>query len=195
LTRQAARATIKAPDYEVIMLAYIFLALAVGFRFLPQTLGFTPVTAALLFFGCYSSRRRIWIPVVALAASDFLLTTYRYAYPFTWDHYVTFLWYAAVAWLGTGLRNNPRPLRIIGAALAGSISFFLVSNFAFWTTGIMYPRSLDGLLTCFAAALPFFRRGLEGDLLFTCVMFATPALVTYLSGVWEKSGGGKAAAA
>jgi len=182
-------------DHEVIMLAYIFLAFAVGFRFLPQTLGFTPVAASLLFFGSHASRRRMWIPVLAFAVSDFLLTTFRYAYPFTWDHYVTFLWYAAVVWLGVGLGKNPKPLRIIGAALASSVSFFLISNFAFWTTGIMYPRNVEGLLTCFAAALPFFRRGIEGDVLFTCVMFATPALASYLSGLLDKSAGDHSAAA
>jgi len=181
-------------ENEVIMLAYVFLAVAVGFRFLPQTLGFTPVTAALLFFGAHVPRRRVWIPVLALAASDFLLTTFRYAYPFIWDHYVTFAWYAAIAWLGTSLRNNPKPLRIIVTALLSSISFFLVSNFAFWTTGIMYPRNVDGLLTCFAAALPFFRRGLEGDLLFACLMFATPAMAHQVSYLWDKASGDHAAA-
>jgi hypothetical protein len=165
----------------VIMLAYLFVAFAFAFRFLPQTLGFTPVAASLLFFGARGEKRRMWIPLVLMAASDVLLTTFRYAYPLTWDLLVTWVWYAAILWLGTNLRGNARPLRVIGAALASSVSFFLISNFMVWVSGTMYPMTLSGLTVCYGMGLPFFRRGLESDLLFTCVMFATPALVHYFS--------------
>jgi len=173
--------------FEVIMLAYVFVILAVAFRFLPNTLGFAAVTASLLFFGARGSRRQMWFPLALMAASDLFLTRIIYEYPFTWDHYVTWVWYAAILWVGTCLRGNIKPVRVIVAALASSLSFFLLSNFAFWTTGIMYPRTLDGLLTCYTAALPFFRRGVEGDLFFTCAMFATPVLGHYLAGVLGKT--------
>jgi hypothetical protein len=117
---------------------------------------------------------------------DLLLNRFVYSYPFAWDQMVVWLWYAAVLWLGTSLRENAKPLRVVGAALAGSLSFFLITNFAFWTTGMMYPRTLEGLLTCYTAALPFFRRGLEGDLVLTCALFATPVLGHYLAGVFGK---------
>ena len=39
-----------------------------------------------------------------MAASDVVLTKVVYAYPFVWDHFVTWAWYAAVLWLGTRLR-------------------------------------------------------------------------------------------
>ncbi len=32
-------------------------------------------------------------------------------------------------------------------------------------------------MTCYTAGLPFFRRGVAGDLLFTAVMFGLPAVV------------------
>jgi hypothetical protein len=168
------------------MLAYLFVIIAVAFRFLPNTLGFTPVAASLLFFGARGSRRQMWFPLALMAAGDVFLTRVVYSYPFTWDHLVTWIWYAAILWLGTNLRDNAKPVRVIGAALASSFSFFLVSNFAFWTTGLMYPRTLDGLFTCYAAGLPFFRRGMEADLLFTCAMFATPVLGHYLAGLLGK---------
>jgi hypothetical protein len=169
------------------MLAYLFVILAVAFRFLPNTLGFAPVTASLLFFGARGSRRQMWFPLALMAAGDIYLTRVIYSYPFTWDHLVTWAWYAAILWVGTNLRENAKPVRVVLASAASSVSFFLVSNFAFWTTGLMYPRTMDGLLTCYTAALPFFRRGLEGDVLFTCAMFATPVLGQYLAGVFGKS--------
>ena len=156
------------------MLAYLFIALAVAVRFLPHPWMFTPVAAALLFFGARGSRRQLWIPFALLAASDVILTRFVYAYVFSWDHFVTWAWYAAILWLGTTMRNRTTPLRVIGAALASSISFFLVSNFAVWACWDMYPKTFAGLMTSYTLALPFFRHALEGDLLFTSVMFATP---------------------
>ena len=85
------------------MLAYLFVVLAVAVRFMPHPWMFTPVTGSLLFFGARGPRRQLWIPFVLLAASDVALTKLVYAYPFTWDHYVTFSWYAAVLWLAQGL--------------------------------------------------------------------------------------------
>src|SRR5262245_40100875 len=108
---------------EVIMLAYLFLVMAVAVTFMRHTWMFTPVAASLLFFGSRGSRRFLWVPLVALAASDVVLTKVVYAYPFVWDHFVTWAWYAAVLWLGTKLRANAKPLTVLGAALASSVSF------------------------------------------------------------------------
>ena len=164
------------------MLAYVFVLLAIAVRFMPHPLAFTPVGASLLFFGARAPRRRWWVPVLLLAASDVILTKWVYVYAFSWDHFVTWGWYAGMLWLGTKLRENMRPLSILGASLAASVSFFLVSNFAAWAAwGDMYPRTGSGLIACYAAGVPFFRRGLEGDLLFTCIMFATPVVLHALS--------------
>ena len=177
------------------MLAYIFVLLAVAIRFVPHPWQFTPVAASLLFFGARGARRQLWIPLVLLAVSDLLLNRFVYAYPFTWDQSVIWAWYAAILWLGTGLRNKTsKPLPIIGAALGSSISFFLVSNFMVWAAGTMYPRNWAGLMTCFDAAVPFFRHTLEGDLLFTVVMFAAPAVLKVLADVFSKQGNPTAAA-
>jgi hypothetical protein len=169
------------------MLAYLFVILAIAVRFLPHPLAFTPVGAALLFFGAKGPRRQMWLPVALLAASDVVLTTMVYHYPVTWDHFVTWAWYAAMIWLGTKLRNGGS-VRILGAALAGSVSFFLVSNFAVWAVWHdMYPATFAGLMACYDAGLPFFRRAVEGDLLFTSAMFALPGLLQALSSQFHNS--------
>jgi hypothetical protein len=169
-----------APN-EVIMLAYVFVLFAVAVRFMPHPLAFTPVAAALLYFGARGSRRQLWVPFALLAGSDVILTKFVYSYQFSWDHFVTWAWYVAILWLGTGLRENTNWLRVGGAALASSISFFVVSNFAVWACWNMYPKTLSGLMTCYAAGLPFFRRGVAGDMLFTAVMFGLPAVATVVA--------------
>ena len=168
------------------MLAYLFVILAVVVRFMPHPLAFTPVGASLLFFGARGPRRQLWVPGALLAASDVVLTKFIYGSPFSADHFVTWAWYGAMVWLGTRLRENARPLPIVGAALTASVSFFVVSNFAVWAAwGDMYPKTLAGLTACYAAGLPFFRRSIEGDLLFTALMFATPVILHALSGASE----------
>ncbi len=163
------------------MLAYLFVVLAVAVRFMPHPWMFTPVTGSLLFFGARGPHRQLWIPFVLLAASDVALTKLVYAYPFTWDHYVTFAWYAAVLWLGTRLGAKTKWVPVIGAALASSASFFLITNLVAWAWLDMYPKNLSGVMMSYAAGLPFFRHALAGDLIFTTAMFATPIALHALS--------------
>lgn len=170
------------------MLAYIFVLVAVAVRFMPHPMAFTPVGAALLYFGARAPRRRMWIPLALLAASDVVLTTLFYRYPFSWDHFVTWAWYAGMIWLGWTIKRDSGAVRILGTALLGSVSFFLVSNFAVWAAWAMYPRTVAGLMTCYFAALPFFRHSVIGDLLFTAVMFGAPVLLQALAGKLHRAG-------
>jgi hypothetical protein len=165
------------------MLAYLFVIFAVLARmpFMPHPWNLTPVAAALLYFGARRPRRQLWVPFALLAASDVILTKFVYAFPFSWDHFVTWAWYAAILLLGTRLRKNSNWVRVGGAALASSVSFFVVSNFAVWACWNMYPKTFSGLMTCYDAGVPFFRHTLAGDLLFSAVMFGLPAIAALLA--------------
>ncbi len=166
------------------MLPYLFLLVAVVIRFLialkllPFAFNFTPVGAALLFFGARTERKRMWVPVLALAASDVLLNRFVYGYPFTADLLLTWAWYAGIVLMGAWLKENDRPLRVAGAALATSLTFFLVSNFAVWALWNMYPKDAAGLLQCYIAALPFFRQTVASDLLFSLLFFGLPMIIS-----------------
>ena len=186
------------------MLPYLFVLLAIAVRFLPflgplnvlpHAWHFTPVAASLLFFGARGSRRQMWIPLVLFAATDVILTKFVYSYALSWDMLVTFAWYAAILWLGTNLREKSGPARVIGAALASSVSFFLISNFAVWAAwSQMYPRTFNGLMMSYAAGIPFFRGTVESDLFFSVAMFGTPVFLHALSGWFHKTGDHVAAA-
>jgi hypothetical protein len=69
----------------------------------------------------------------------------------------------------------------MGSAAATSVSFYLLSNFAVWSAYDMYPKTLSGLMTCYAMAIPFFRGTLVGDLVFTAVLFAVPVAMKQFS--------------
>ena len=74
-------------------------------------------------------------------------------------------------WIGSRLRGTENPLYIGSAAVAGSIQFFLITNFAWLAASSMYPHTLAGMAACYAAGIPFFWRTLASDLLYSGVLF------------------------
>jgi hypothetical protein len=164
------------------MLPYLFVLLAVAFRFLilhlqPHPWDFTPLSASLLFFGAYGSRRQLWFPVALLVGTDVVLSKYVYGYPISWDLYVTWAWYAAIVLLGTRLGQHSKAVWVLCSALASSVSFFVMSNFAAWAAFDMYPKTWSGLMAAYVAGVPFFRYRPIGDVLFTAAFFAVPLVL------------------
>lgn len=165
------------------MPAYLLLLVAVLSRVVPHAgwFNFTAVGGALLYFGARRPWREMLAPLAALMATDFYLTLFSYHYAFRWQDYVpTWTWYLAAMALGHLLLRSRTSLpRFVSAVLLGPTSFFLMSNFAVWLTSGMYPRTGEGLIACYVAALPF--HGLEKDLLSTAlvagVAFGVPVLV------------------
>src|SRR5438270_9016860 len=159
------------------MLAYLFVILAVAVRFLPHTFHFTPVGASLLFFGAKQPRKFMWIPVAAFALSDIALNRFVYHYPISLETFSSTIWYALAVVIGSLLKQKQDVLRVAGAALAGSVSFFIISNFAVWAAYNMYPKTAAGLVACYVAAIPFFQRTLASDMIYTLAFFAAPLAI------------------
>ncbi len=165
------------------MIAYLLLLVAVVSRVavLPHTawLNFTAVGGALLYFGARRPWREMIAPLGVLMATDYCLTVYAYHYPFHWQSYViTWVWYAAAMVLGLILLSARASFtRVAAAALLGPTSFFLVSNYAVWAEGGMYPHTLSGLAACFVAAIPFYRNDVLSTAIVLGLAFGVPALV------------------
>ena len=131
-----------------------------------------PVFSSLLFFAAMRPRRELVLPLCALVGADIFITTLGYGYALTPDAVVTWAWYVIVMLLGSGvLRNSCSWQRVAGCSLLASVSFFAVSNYAVWAVWQMYPKTLAGLGTCYAAALPFFRNSLTSELCFSLLFF------------------------
>lgn len=145
---------------------------AVASRLAPHPWNLTSVTAVALFGGAYFQDRRLAfaIPLAALFLSDLVLGFYP-GLP------LVYLSFALVVVLGVWLSSRRRPPFIAGAALLSSVMFFAVTNFGVWAFGSIYPRTLAGLESCYLAAIPFFRGSVEGDLLYTFVLFGGFALL------------------
>src|SRR5579884_2790272 len=60
-------------------------------------------------------------------------------------------------------------------------AFLGLTNFGVWATQALYPHTGAGLAACYAAAVPFFRNALAGDLAWTLALFGAVRLAERLS--------------
>ena len=88
-----------------------------------------------------------------------------------------YLCIAASVVLGFGLRGRARAGRVLAYCLAGSVLFFVVTNFGAWLASPMYPRSGAGLLQAYVAGIPFFQWTLLGTLAYAALLFGGFALL------------------
>lgn len=148
------------------------VAAAVASRLMPHPWNLTSVAAVALFSGAYLEDRRLAfvVPLAALLLSDLVLGFYK-------GMAVVYLSFALIVCIGLWLRSRRRAPVIVGATLAGSVLFFGLSNLGVWAFGGLYPMNGAGLAACFTAALPFFRGTLEGDGLYSLILFGGFALL------------------
>ena len=125
------------------------------------------------------------VPVIALAASNLALPgggSYG-----SWT--MAAIIYAAFTWpvlMGSLVRRS-HVWGALGGALAGSLVFYLTTNFAHWWLTADYPHTASGLVECYVAALPFYRWTPVGDLVWslglTSGLAFVPALARRFRGV------------
>ena len=157
-------------------LFYFLVVLVILTRLLPHPMNFAPIGALGLFAGAYVQQQRAWlIPLAALFISDIFIGFYT---PIVMlSVYVSF---ALSAVVGRYVLFNKRSvLRIGGSAVASATILFVLSNLAFWTTGLFYPLTLDGLIACYINAIPFYGNTLAGDLFYSAILFGTYEGVRY----------------
>lgn len=158
-----------------VTLATMTLAAALS-RLVPHPPNFTPLAALALFGGaCFADRRAAFgVPLAALFLSDLVLGLHRFI-PVVYGSF------ALIVFLGFWLRSRRNVVPIACASLAGSVLFFVLTNFAVWAIGSFYPRTWQGLIACYVAAIPFFHNTLLGDALYTSALFGGLFLVERVS--------------
>jgi uncharacterized protein DUF6580 len=151
-----------------LMLVMAIVVSAAFSRLIPHAPNLTPMTAVALFAGAYIADRKLalLVPLAALLLSDALLGFYGPG-----EMLAVYFSTALTAALGIWVKKNRAFLRVGSAAIAGSVLFFVLTNFSVWAFRTMYPKTGAGLIACYVAALPFFRNTLIGDLLYTAVLF------------------------
>ena len=155
------------------------ILLAVVSRIIPHPHNFTPIGAIALFGAAYFPRKwaAMIVPFIAMWLSDLFINNVTYGQYYDRFQWSGSLWiygaFAIISLMGMATLRRVSAVRVGGSALAASVLFFIVTNFAVWASGSMYPKTTEGLMACFAAGIPFFGNTLLGDLFYGLVLFGT----------------------
>lgn len=161
---------------EKISNPFIFVLIAALLRVVPHLPNFAPIAAMALFGGAYLGRRyALILPLAAMVLSDIFLGFDGFASRLT--VYSSFL---LIGLIGLWLKKHRSFQNIVLAAIFSSALFFVITNFGVWAFGTIYPRTSEGLVACFIAAIPFLRNTLAGDLFYTGILFGGYELTYYL---------------
>ena len=171
--------TMKSNRHLVLTLI-VFILLAAIYRVLPfRVPGFVPHLAMALFAGA-TIRDKKWafaFPLVSIFISDVIyhllyingLTPIQGFYSGQFTNYLLFAAMTAVGFL----IRRASVLNIALHSVTVSVAYFLVSNFLVWNNGGGYarPHTFEGLMLCYADALPFLQWNVISTLLFSAILF------------------------
>ena len=134
----------------------MFVALAAS-RFIPHPPNFTSLLALSFYIPALLGVRYLPALIISFAITDL----------FIGFHATTLFTWGAVLFIGLLSKHFIKNLisRITGA-LSGACIFFVVTNFGVWSIGV-YGYTLNGFLTCYTLAIPFFTYSLISTLIFS----------------------------
>jgi hypothetical protein len=145
----------------------------------------SPVIALTVCGAAFFKRRwEIALPLIAFLVSDIIINL-AYGVSAIGSHtLVALAVYGLIALGGLGLRGGEkRQLPMLGATLAGTLLFYLITNTASFFMSAGYVKSFDGWIQCLTVGLPgfpptwsFLLKSLGSNLVFTgifCLVFQT----------------------
>ena len=146
-------------------------------RLIPHPPNFTPVIALAIMSGYFFKNLNLSFLtlIIAMFISDLFIGFYEnIIFVYLSLILITFIFHKI------SRKINFKNLFIYG--FAGSVIFFVVSNFGVWALGspgvydIAYDKSLSGLIQCYILAIPFF-----GNTFISTLIFSYPAIFIYKS--------------
>jgi hypothetical protein len=167
------------PRFIFISTAIIIAAFS---RMIPHMQNFSPLGAIALFGAAHLTKKwqAFLVPIMATFLSDLFINNVIYAQynpQFVW-FYEGFYWqygsYLIITLAAIFIFNNKvnAPRFLIGV-LSSSAIFFLITNAGCFFGNPAYPQNFGGLMTCYAAGIPFLKGTMLGDLFYSGVLFGS----------------------
>ena len=132
---------------------------------------FAPIGAMALFGGVYFKDKlfAFLVPLMALFVTDVIIELMG-GPGFYKGMIAVYAAFFMVGCIGLLIRNQVNFRNVVAGALASSILFFLITNFATWLGNPFYTQNLGGLMTSYAAGLAFYRNEIFGSFFFNTVL-------------------------
>ena len=145
--------------FNVKVIIGVLIALSAS-RFIPHPPNFTSLIAISFYIPAVFGIRYIPVVVFALLFTDLIIGF----------HSTILFTSGSVILIGliSEFFNKSILFRVSGAIM-GAVIFFLFSNFGVWLGGY-YGYNLNGLISCYLLALPFFGNTLVSTILFSAVI-------------------------
>ncbi|MEO7769293.1 MAG: DUF6580 family putative transport protein [Ferruginibacter sp.] len=171
-------------DKSIVVSFVLLVLIASLYRIMPgRPFGFAPQIAMALFSGSIIKNKKysFLLPISSMLVSDMIyevLFTYHISpIPgFYSGQLMNYFLFAAVTVVGFMIKKE-NWLHIAAGSVAGATFYFIASNFVVWAGGgltlnnLPYARTWDGLMTCFAAGIPFYKASLYSTLFFSGILF------------------------
>ena len=151
---------------QIFIFLTIFIILA-GSRFIPHPPNFTSLLALSFYIPAVFGIRYIPVVVFALLFTD-LIIGFHSTMIFTSGSII-------LIGLISKYFNKSIMFRISGA-FVGAVIFFVLSNFGVWLGG-SYGYDLNGLLSCYILAIPFFTNTVLSTVFFSILIELTWAIM------------------
>jgi hypothetical protein len=160
-------------SHRYAIITGMILAAAVS-RLIPHPPNLTPIGAIALFGGAYFPFKSVafLVPLLCLLLSDLIIGLHGFM-PVVYGCFVL------IVCIGFRLRTRKSAVPIAIAVIVASISFFVITNLGVWALGSWYPKTIEGFIACYVAAIPFFRNTLLGDVTYTAMLFGGFALLEH----------------
>jgi hypothetical protein len=151
----------KKTKQKIVLFVY-FIGLIALSRIIPHPPNFTPVIAMAIFMPYLTSNlySAILVPLSAMFVSDLYLGFHSSMF---WV-YGSILLITTLSYYTMSIKSTY--IHLGSNALLSSTMFFVITNFAVWMFGSMYPLTLDGLILCYTMAIPFFGNTLTSTLFY-----------------------------
>ena len=141
---------------EYIIIGLIVLAIFT--RLIPHPPNFAPITGIALFSAINFNSKffKFFVPLISLVIFDLIIG-------FSLINIFVYLSFIVIVLVG----NHFKKIKL-KSILISSVIFFIISNFGVWLIG--YPKTVNGIIVCYTAAIPFFINTILGDLFYSFLL-------------------------
>jgi hypothetical protein len=160
-----------------ILIAIILVVAAAISRVVLYPHNFSPMVGMALFAGATFSDKRLAfaLPIFSMLLSDIMFEVMQSGQGFWgWGQLVGYGIFALITLFAFTLKKV-NVLNVVGYSVASSVIFFVLSNLSFFLIDNniyhTYTQNFSGLITCYVAALPFFKNSIVADLLYSGILF------------------------
>ena len=164
-------------DYKKLIFPVVLILILALSRLIPHPGNFTPVIAVAMMSGYFF--RNIYfslsILLIAMLIADIFIGFYE-------NMIFVYLSLMFIAFVFFKISKKINFKNLFVYSFAGSLIFFILSNFGVWILGspgvdnLPYDKNLNGLIECYIFAIPFF-----GNTFLSTLIFAYPGIFIYKS--------------